>query len=230
MKCRDARFAIGADPAGVNPALAEHLDACGPCMAHLHVMQALDERLREAMAVAVPATAGPPVPSALVSGRARPPFLMPLALAASVAAVSLIAGLLWIGAPRPSLASEVVAHLADEPDAWTATVPLAQAEVAPVLLRAGISLQGRVTGVTYAHGCRFRGRYVPHLVVWTADGPVTVLVLLHENVRERTAFADSGYSGALIPATRGSIAVLAKDGTDVDRVAAQATAAIHYEN
>jgi hypothetical protein len=230
MKCRDAQFAIGANPAGVTPAIAEHLDACAPCAAYFHDMRALDDRLRAAMAIPVPAIAIPPVPSALTSGRTRSLFMKPLALAASVTAVSLIAGLLWIGAPRPSLASAVVAHLAEEPSAWAATSPLPKAEVSAVLLRAGTRLEDHVTGVTYAHSCWFRGRYVPHLVVQTTDGPATVLVLRHENVRERTEFAESGYSGALIPATRGSIAVLGTDGTDVDRVAALATAAIHYEN
>jgi hypothetical protein len=230
MKCREAQFAIGANPAGVNPALAGHLAGCAPCASYLHDMQALDERLRAAMAVPVPATAVQPMPFALTSGRALPHFMRPLALAASVAAVSLIAGLLWIGAPRLSLANAVVAHLADEPGAWASTVPLPETDVSPVLLRAGIRLQDHLAGVTYAHSCWFRGRYVPHLVVRTTDGPVTVIVLLHENVRERTEFAEDGYSGALIPAARGSLAVLAGDGTDVDRVAAQALAAIHYEN
>jgi hypothetical protein len=71
---------------------------------------------------------------------------------------------------------------------------------------------------------------VPHLVVRTADGPVTILVLPHENIRERIVFSEGGYRGVLVPTARGSLAVLARDGRDVDAVVAQATAAVGYVN
>jgi hypothetical protein len=230
MKCSDARFAIGADPAGVGPALAEHLQACAPCAGYLRDMRALDEQLRAAMTIPVPEIASASAPCPSSSRRLWLRFMTPLALAASVAVTSLVAGLLWIGVPRPSLASAVVAHMAEEQGTWstTGTVPLTG--LAPVLSRAGVRLDTDLADVTYARSCWFQGHYVPHLVVRTADGPVTILVLPHENIRERIVFSEGGYRGVLVPTARGSLAVLARDGRDVDAVVAQATAAVGYVN
>jgi hypothetical protein len=83
-------------------------------------------------------------------------------------------------------------------------------------------------GISFANSCWFRGRHVPHLVVQTPGGPVTIMVLPDEEVGGRTAFAEGGYRGMLVPAQRGSIAVLVRDATDADAVASQALAAIAY--
>ena len=53
--------------------------------------------------------------------------------------------------------------------------------------------------VSYASSCTFRGYKVPHLVVQTASGPVTVMVLVHEAVRHATQFDEQGYRGTIVP-------------------------------
>jgi hypothetical protein len=83
-------------------------------------------------------------------------------------------------------------------------------------------------GISYAQSCWFRGRYVPHLVVQTPDGPVTIMVLPDEESDRRVAFAEQGYHGVLVPTQRGSLAVLARDDRDLDAVVNQALAAIAY--
>ena len=82
--------------------------------------------------------------------------------------------------------------------------------------------------ITYAHSCWFRGRHVPHLIVQTPEGPVTVVVLPRERVAGTVEFQENGYHGMLVPAKRGSIAVLTRDRADVDAVAARVLAAIGY--
>jgi hypothetical protein len=104
-----------------------------------------------------------------------------LALAASLVAGVLIGGVLWIGGPRASLAREVVEHARHEPQSFAATH--ADPEVVDRVLRAGgIRLRPGAADVTYASSCPFRDRIVPHLVVRTAHGPVTVLVLRGEPI------------------------------------------------
>jgi hypothetical protein len=85
--------------------------------------------------------------------------------------------------------------------------------------------------VSYAQSCLFRGHRVPHLVVQTDMGPVTVMVLVHESVSKPTRFDEEGYRGVILPvAGHGSVAVLAKDqsGTlaSVENVAARVRSAI----
>ncbi len=80
-----------------------------------------------------------------------------------------------------SLAADVVAHMAGEPQAWTRTdVPVPAPELDFVLRNTHMRLQPDAGVVSYAQSCAFRGHQVPHLVVQTDMGPVTVMVLVHE--------------------------------------------------
>ncbi len=67
---------------------------------------------------------------------------------------------------------------------------------------------------------------MPHLVVQTASGPVTVMVLVHESVRHLMQFDEQGYRGTIVPVPgHGSIAVLMRDSGisagEIERIAAQ---------
>lgn len=228
MKCSDARFALAADPSNMDSPLRKHLESCEPCDAYARDMLALDRRLFDAMTVPVPAIDLPTGPYIAASAPPRRHVTRRLALAASMAGVAVLVGLLWIGVPRQSLASAVVAHMAHEPDSWTSTDPVPDASVAQVLERSGVSLQAGMSGISYARSCWFRGRHVPHLVVQTPDGPVTIMVLPREDVAGRVSFDEGGYQGVLVPAKRGSIAVLSRDAADIEAVVAKALAAIGF--
>lgn len=246
MKCGEAQFALGADPSSMDSTLRTHLESCERCAAYALDMQELDRRLRDAMAVPVPEFELPSGPYAVEvdgaasasttisrktsapTGRPRPDLARRLALAASVAGVAVLAGLLWIGVPRESLATAVVAHMAEEPNAWRSATSLPGAAVSQVLSRAGVRLKPGLQDVTYAHRCLFRGHQVPHLVVQTPGGPVTIMVLPDERVAGPSEFQEGGYRGVLVPSARGSIAVLARNATDVRDAARRALAAIEY--
>jgi hypothetical protein len=91
-------------------------------------------------------------------------------------------------------------------------VPVPAPELAFVLRNTHMRLRPDAGVVSYAQSCLFRGQRVPHLVVQTDMGPVTVMVLVHESVSKPTPFDEHGYRGPLLPvAGHGSIAVLAKD-------------------
>jgi hypothetical protein len=230
MKCSDVRFALAADPSNAGAEVAAHLDSCASCAAYAQDMVTLDGKLRQALHVPAPEIALPSGPHPVASVPRRWRALRQLALAASIAGVALLVGVLWIGVPRQSLASAVVEHMAHEPDAWASRDVLAAAAVAPVLARSGVALREDMPAVSYANSCWFRGRYVPHLVVRTPAGPVTIMVLPKEEVAGRVAFDEGGYRGVIVAAQRGAIAVLAQDPSDVDAdaVASMAMAALSY--
>jgi len=78
--------------------------------------------------------------------------------------------------------------------------------------------------VSYASSCAFRGYHVPHLVIQTASGPVTVMVLVHEQVVRSKRFDEQGYRGVIVPvAGHGSLAVLTR-GETVDFAAVEGIA------
>jgi len=230
MKCSDVRFALAADPSGVGADVAAHLDACASCAAYAQDMLELDDKLRKAMQVTAPEIALPGEPSRAASMPGRWFGARQFALAASVAAVAVLAGLLWIGVPRQSLAKAVVDHMAHEPGAWVQQDALPPPAVAPILARSGVALREGMPDVSYANSCWFRGRHVPHLVVRTPGGPVTIMVLPHDAVAGRVSLDEEGYRGVIVPAERGAIAVLAQGSTevDVDAVASVALASIAY--
>lgn len=230
MKCSEVRFALAADPANVGAEAATHLDSCASCAAYARDMLTLDGKLREALRVPAPEIALPGGPYRVKSTPRRWPGARQFALAASIAGVALLVGLLWIGVPQPSLASAVVEHMTHEPEAWARRGTLPATAVEPVLTRSGVALRDDMPAVSYASSCWFRGRYVPHLVVQTPGGPVTIMVLPDEKVAERVAFDEGGYRGVIVPAQRGAIAVLARDPSDVDvdAVAGTALAAVSY--
>ena len=154
-----------------------------------------------------------------------------MALAASVLLGAAIVGGVWLSLPESSLAAAVVAHMAGEPGAWQGTNAVPGPELEGVLKDSKLRLKSDAGIVSYASSCMFRGHRVPHLVVQSSSGPVTVMVLVHESVRHVAQFDSEGYRGTIVPVPgHGSIAVLMRDsGIDaaaIKRIAALVDASI----
>ncbi len=211
MSCEQVRLEIGADPAGTAPAVEEHVRSCASCRQFLEEMRALDTRIRRALEQP-PQRAGTPQLTA--------PWRR-WALAASAVLATLAMLSVWLLRPSDTLAREVVAHVREEPESWLAREHVDAHSIDAALRGAGVTLDINSDRISYAQSCWFRGHYVPHLVVQTAAGPVTVMILRNQHVRGRRSFHESGMSGVIVPAQQGSIAVLARDGADLDALAAQ---------
>jgi hypothetical protein len=107
-----------------------------------------------------------------------------------------------------------------EPDAWRTQAPVPDSDLEGVLRDSHLRLSGGAGAVSYAASCAFRGHHVPHLVIQTESGPVTVMVLVHENVSKPVPFDEQGYRGVIVPAPgHGSLAVLTRgSSTDIKTV------------
>ena len=248
MNCEEARLAIGAEPGRCSAELAAHLATCSACTAFAADMAAFDARIRQALEVPVPPlTRAVPAAASARRGAAgalarllASPSRRSFALAAGGLFAAFVAAALWTAYPRESLASGLVGHMAHEPDSWTGSAPVSPDALAYVLGRSHVQLDAGAPLVSYAHSCWFRGWFVPHLVVQTGHGPVTVMVLTHERVGAKMPIDSGGYRGVIVPAARGALAVLARDAAggaagsgagaeaDVDAVAARVKAAIRY--
>ncbi len=131
-----------------------------------------------------------------------------------------MAGGFWFLNPQPALAGEVAEHVVHEAGSWDMREPLSADAVGAVLRQAGVEFDSTMP-VVYALACPFRGRRVPHLVVQTSTGPLTVMLLPHEKVAARTEFSEHGYRGVLLPAGSGAVAVLSRAGTVPESVAVE---------
>jgi hypothetical protein len=214
--CRHARVAIGGDPHEVSAELGDHLATCTACTRFRNETLALDRRLRAALELPLAEFRRPQVPPA-----------RRFALAASVVLAVLIGGGFWLLKPQPALAGDVLEHVKHEAASWDAHEVLTPAELADVLQKAGVQFDSSMP-VVYASACPFHGRLVPHLVVQTAEGPLTVMLLAHEEVTLRQEFSEGGYHGVLLPAGAGSVAVLARDGNVPDAVVAKLLSGVRW--
>ena len=227
MTCDEARLQIGAEPGASTPGLEEHLQACAACRQFRDEMRALDANIRRVMEQS-------PEPQPSRAAPAPPPaWRQPLAwrhwaLAASVALA--VFGLLavWLLRPSDSLARDVVAHVQAEPESLLAQEQVSTQDIDAALRSAGVQLDATSDTVTYAQSCWFRGHYVPHLVMQTSHGPVTVLLLRHEPPSGRRTFNEDGMSGVLVPSGQGSIAVLARGGAGVEQLAQVMQQDVHW--
>jgi len=248
--CPRVRTVLLSDPRADSDDLRLHLQSCAECARYAERLNEFEQRLGLALRVDLPGAGLPgslDAPSATVvpfrpraAGFNRPGLLAGrgtsrrgwLAAAASVALAVVVAGALWIGSPERSLAADVVGHMRLEPQAWAVTndaVP--EPALDRVLDESHLRLKAGAGLVSYAQSCGFRGHQVPHLVVQTDAGPITVMLLIHEKVSRRRSFDENGYRGILMPIPgHGGLAVLEKGGKagmpDVDRVAAQVLGAI----
>jgi Protein of unknown function (DUF3379) len=218
VSCEHSRLQIGADPADRSPGLEEHVRECAACRQFREEMRALDANIRRALE-RPPQWAGAPRPS----GAWRP-----WALAASVLLAMLAVLSVWLLRPSDTLAREVVAHVREEPESWLVREHVDAHGIDDALRGAGVKLDITSDRISYAQSCWFRDHYVPHLVVQTAQGPATVLILRNQRVNARQAFHESGMSGVIVPAPQGSIAVLTRDGAPVETLAEQMQQDVHW--
>jgi hypothetical protein len=236
MNCLEFRRQVGAEPSTTLPAVLAHCEDCAACARYRDEMRSLDSLLGKAMRVDV-------VPSSAREGSGpaagSDPSYAPrrwLAMAASLVAGVLVAATLWLSYPEPTLsypeptlAAEVIGHVVSEPDAMKSSQPLDAQAITEVLQPSGVRLRPGIGTVTFAMRCVFEGRVVPHLVVQTEAGPVTVLLLAHRQVEHATRVEADGYSALVLPAPRGSIAIVGRDASRVDSIARRVFEDVDWE-
>ena len=220
--CLEFRRRVGAEPFAGGAEIEAHRRECAACARHQDELRAMDAVIRRALDVRL-APRGDAAPLPARAQRTR--FL---AIAASLVAGVAAALVVLVAAPRAAIAREVVAHVLHEPGTMDQTAPLAPAELAGVLDPAGLRLRPDVGEVSFAARCVFDGRVVPHLVVRTPEGPVTVLVLAHRSIGKPMRFDEQGYAGVVLPAPRGAIAVVGQGVADLDGTARKVFDAIDW--
>lgn len=224
MNCHEFQTAIGADPNSTKPEILAHVEECAACARYRQEMQDMDRLIQRALAV--PADFGSPAPRAAA---VKTKNFAAWRIAASLFAAVMIASSIWVASTRESFAEQIVTHADHEAFALIRTDErVGDQRLREILSRSNLSLRPGTTDVSYASSCPFRGHVVPHLVVQSEQGPVTVLVLANEESTTAVQTIDeNGYEGVILPAPRGVIAVLGKD-VPVQEVAEKVSWAIEY--
>lgn len=220
MNCLEFRRRVGAEPDAAAPEIEQHAAECEACARYRLQMQQMDKVIHRALSIDTQGKA--PV-------AAKPSRWTQWSLAASVM-LAVAFGVFWLGYPGDALARDVVEHVSHELGSLQpGAPPIDRDELVEVLAASKLRLKPGMEEVSYAAYCPFRGNRIPHLVVQTASGPVTVMLLTHEPaLSEPRHFSEQGFDGVVVPAPRGVIVVLGKD-QPLEEVTAKVLAAVDYE-
>jgi hypothetical protein len=227
MECESFRERAGADPADTSADLAEHERTCSSCAAYVARLRKTERMIQKALRFD-----GRSIQPPLTPDQDTRAFLWP---GAAALAIALIGGWFAVDTLRPITTDELVAEVAAH---WNhdlgSFVPSTVAVSDATLERA---LDGRVEldleeigMVSYARLCRVAGQWMPHLVVQSSSGPVTVLLMPDQYVESAmpVALPAEGIGGQLMPSGRGAIAVLSDDAASLEWAESQIGDAITW--
>jgi hypothetical protein len=230
VNCSDVHLTLGAEPSVTSPELEAHLRECAACAQFRAEMQRLDEKIRRALTIDIPAHEfrAPPIPATYTLTKVPASHARSWALAASVLAAVAVVLVMWGALPSHSLAADVVSHVVSETLDQPLGGPVDDSTVRSVMQQAGLRLDPIDPSIVFMRTCFIRGRLVPHFMVRTADGMATVMILPDEHVKAAERFEGAGYKGLLIPdANKGSIALLSRANVDLERYAGLIRHAVH---
>ncbi|HLW73477.1 MAG TPA: DUF3379 family protein [Gammaproteobacteria bacterium] len=234
VTCLDVRRRLGAEPQSRDSGIAEHLRDCAACATFARDMLALDGRLERAFSVDVPE--GLEARIALDGSlRNHPRAMRPWMAVAASAVMALLLATLAYRHQHPEgaeLADAVVKHI-ENPDEAEALAPdralIHDASyVEGVMDHAGVHMAGAMDDLTYAHVCLFHGERVAHLVVQGDHGPVTIMLLRHTHVDKTVPVDEDGFHGVIIPAGKGSIAIVTNNATPVQPMEQELTSKVEW--
>ena len=231
MDCEQYREAIGADPSERFEGGSAHADACPDCREFRAEMRALDERIARALAIEAPDARLPELPPVgadaggkLQAGSRRRVPGIPgwLGLAAGVGVALVVA---WSSLERdeayPPLAEQVLAHMDhEESSRQVTTVAVSQAALDEVLAPRVAAFDAGPGIISYVMPCVINGNVTPHLVVQGRTGPITLILLPKESIAAPIPLAGEHVSGVILPAGRGSVAVIGQRETQRPEVEA----------
>ncbi len=208
MNCLDFRRAIFVNPRDLEEAARAHSLDCAACRDFLETQREMDAALFAALQVPPPDGFADRilVTRGLRPGRRR--------FAWAIAATLLLAGGLVLFA-RPwlegdPLGREAIAHVVQEPQSYTTTHAVSNEILAVLLADQGMKAIRTLGQVTYARFCPMDGRIARHVVVRTARGPVTLLLMPEDPAgRRRSVTNRDGMSAVTLPLARGSLAIVA---------------------
>jgi hypothetical protein len=217
MNCLDFRRLVLVDPRTLTEDARAHALECAACRETLEKQREADDRLFDAMQVPVPDGLADRI---LVTRGHRPERRrFAWAIAATLfltAGVGLISRRYFT--PDP-LGAEAIDHVAHEPQSFTDIHPVGNDYLPSVLAEQGLKAALALGQVTYTRICPMDGRTARHLVIRTAQGPVTLFLMPDDpNKRRRSVTEMGGMAAVTMPATRGSLAIVATSLAQAERV------------
>jgi len=198
-----------------------HLDECASCQAFTHQQIKFNASLKQSMDVDVPEGLADRILLQQSFGLARTKRkqsrLRLMALAASVV-LGLTLSLRLILPGTTALQQAVLSHVHEEINHLYENRQVSSVQLGKLLASIDTRAITGISNVRYAGTCPIGKTAGAHLVLEGQSGPVTVLYLPEESVRQTSTFGDSRFQGVLTPGMRGSIAVIGDSHTSMEEL------------
>ena len=214
MNCLDFRRLVLVDPRQVGEEAKAHAAECVACREVLERQRESDDRLFAALQVPAPDGLADRILVArgLQPDRRRWVWAMAATL---VLALGLgITGRLYF--QKDPLGAEAIEHVAHEPQSFTTVDAVDNAYLPTVLAEQGLKAVVALGQVTYTRLCPMDGRTARHVVIRTAEGPITLFFMPDDPKRRRRQLEEAGGMTAVVmPAARGSLTIVAANPAQV---------------
>jgi hypothetical protein len=207
MNCLDFRRVILVNPRQLEAAAQAHTLECVGCREFLERQREMDTELFGALQIAPPDGLADRV---LVARGLRPGNRNRWYAIAATLVLATAVGLMVRPFFGDAVGREAIAHVAHEPESFTEVQAIGSDMLPAMLAQQGMKAVQALGQVTYSQLCPMAGQKAQHLVVRTATGPVTLL-LMSEDVggRSRSVTERDGMAAITLPAARGTIAIVA---------------------
>lgn len=218
MNCAEVRRKLLEDPNCSNQDLLEHAANCAACAGERERAIAFERQLQTTLEVQPPAD----LEARLKAAAVEPDGSRRYRLATAATLVLVLSSLLWVGAmswfaPGPQrLAGLVLDHIQEEAELLDTGTELPVGKYSAVLAQFGVALGDDLGPVYHAERCPLDGHEILHLVVAGRRGPVTLLLLPGTRLEGPQPVASDRFTGVLVPASFGSMAVVGGPGEMVD--------------
>ena len=209
---------IGAEPLSTDPELLDARRSAAEFEQAAREAEAFEARLGKALRVKVdePVLLGEILD---IPGRARPAGLRWLAIAASVLLVIGAGGIAWYRASQPGTVQEYVAYhyRHDGADVLSKAKPdFDRTEVNRILARFGMNASPElVSQVSYIKICPTLHGHGAHMVLATAEGPVTVIFMPDTTVTSPVTVRFDKMAARVVALASGSAAIIASPNQPV---------------
>lgn len=217
MNCLDIRRAAMLDPRRFDGEALAHAKSCDLCGVFLADALALEDQLDDALQVSVPDGLKE---RAMKQALEAPRFSRRYALAAGIA-LALGAGTAMLWRRNDPLALAGIDFVVfEEAQAILDAKPADPADLQRAAVEVGISLPGQLGELRYVGTCPFGGATAHHVVLKTAYGKATLLLLPGRTLAARGVAVAYGLEAVVAPAAGGSVAIIADSSRSLARIEA----------
>ena len=208
MNCIDFRRVVLVDPRRLGEDAKAHAEQCLACREVLERQRESDDRLFGALQVPPPDGLADRI---LVARGVQPDRRRWMwAMAATVLLAGGLVAASRFFLQKDGLGLEAIDHVAHEPQSFSTVHAVDNAYLPAALGEQGLKAVVAIGQVTYTRLCPMDGRTARHIVVRTAEGPVTLFLLADDPKSRRRAVTQSGGMTAVtMPAGRGTLAIVA---------------------